>query len=104
MRHERAWIQRRGARRVITIEALLQRIRWDPEFGRGSFTIGYYDRLRKQIVTVPLQQIHLESGNHFSFTAVEADGTVHEVPFHRVRVVQRDGECIWRRSVPGEAG
>ena len=104
MRHERAWIQRRGARRVITIEALLQRIRWDPEFGRGSFTIGYYDRLRKQIVTVPLQQIHLESGNHFSFTAVEADGTVHEVPFHRVLVVQRDGECIWRRSVPGEAG
>jgi uncharacterized protein (UPF0248 family) len=104
MRHERAWIQRRGARRVITIEALLQRIRWDPEFGRGSFTIGYYDRLRRQIVTVPLQQIHLESGNHFSFTAVEADGTVHEVPFHRVRAVQRDGECIWRRSVPGEAG
>lgn len=89
---------------MITIEALLQRIRWDPQFGRGSFTIGYYDRLRRQIVTVPLQQIHMHSGNHFSFTAVEADGTVHEVPFHRVREVRRDGECIWRRALPGQPG
>ena len=89
---------------MITIEALLQRIRWDPQFGRGSFTIGYSDRLRRQIVTVPLPQIHMHSGNHFSFTAVEADGTVHEVPFHRVREVHRDGECIWRRALPGQPG
>lgn len=89
---------------MITIEALLQRIRWDPEFGRGRFTLGYHDRLRHQIVTVPLEQIHLAPGNHFSFTAVEADGTVHEVPFHRVREVHRDGVCIWQRSVPGDAG
>lgn len=88
---------------MITIEALLQRIRWDPDFGRGSFTIGYYDRLRSEVVTVPLEQIHPTPGNHFSFTAVEPDGTVHEVPYHRVREVHRDGECIWRRSVTGDA-
>jgi len=89
---------------MITIEALLQRIRWDPQFGHGRFTLGYYDRLRHQIVTAPLEQIHLAPGNHFSFTAVEADGTVHEVPFHRVREVHRDGACIWQRTVPGDAG
>ena len=89
---------------MVTIEALLQRIRWDPAFGRGAFTLGYYDRLRHGIVTVPLEQIHLAPGNHFSFTAVEADGTVHEVPFHRVREVHRDGVRIWSRSVPGDAG
>jgi uncharacterized protein (UPF0248 family) len=89
---------------MITIEALLQRIHWDPQFGRGRFTIGYHDRLQHRIITVPLQQIHLAPGNHFSFTAVESDGTVHEVPFHRVREVHRDGLCIWQRSVPGEAG
>ncbi len=88
---------------MITIEALLQRIRWDPDFGHGSFTIGYYDRLRREVVAVPLEQIHPTPGNHFSFTAVEPDGTVHEVPYHRVREVHRDGECIWRRSVPGDA-
>jgi len=88
---------------MITIEALLQRIRWDPDFGRGSFTIGYRDRLRHGIVTVPLEQIRQTPGNHFSFTAVEPDGTAHEVPYHRVREVHRDGQCIWRRSVPADA-
>lgn len=88
---------------MITIEALLQRIRWDPDFGRGSFTIGYYDRLRRELVTVPLEQIHPTPGDHSAFTAVEPDGTVHEVPYHRVREVHRDGECIWRRSVTGDA-
>jgi uncharacterized protein (UPF0248 family) len=86
---------------MSTIEVLLQRIRWDPQFGRGSFTIGYYDRIRHAIVTVPLDQIHLVPGNHISITAIEADGTEHDVPFHRVREVHRDGLCIWRR--PGRA-
>lgn len=83
---------------MIPIEALLHRIRWDPVFGRGNFTLGYYDRLQRRIIAVPLEQIHVEPGNHFSFSAVEADGTVHDVPFHRVREVHRDGVCIWRRN------
>jgi uncharacterized protein (UPF0248 family) len=89
---------------MISIEALLNRIRWDPQFGRGRFAIGYYDRLQRRIVTVPLEQIGLRPGNHFSFTAVAPDGTVHDVPFHRVREVHRDGACIWRRVVRGEPG
>jgi hypothetical protein len=44
-----------------------------------------------------LDQIHLEPGNHFSFTAIETDGPEHDVPFHRVRERHRDGLCIWRR-------
>jgi uncharacterized protein (UPF0248 family) len=82
---------------MIPIESLLHRIRWDPEFGRGSFSIGYYDRVQRCIVTLPLEQIRLQPGNHFSFTAVEPDGSAHDVPFHRVREVHRDGACIWRR-------
>jgi uncharacterized protein (UPF0248 family) len=84
---------------VIPIRALLDRIRWDPEFGRSDFTLGYYDRIERRVVQVPLARIHLESGNRFSFTAVAADGELHEVPFHRVREVYRDGELIWQRPV-----
>ena len=87
---------------MITVESLLQRIRWDPQFGRGSFTIGYFDRLQRRVITVPLEQIVVEPGNHFSFTAVEPDGSTHGVPFHRVREVRRDGMCIWQRTVRGE--
>jgi uncharacterized protein (UPF0248 family) len=82
---------------MIPIRSLLDRIRWDPEFGRAPFRIGYYDRIERRIVTVPLARIHFEPGNHFSFTAVEEDGSVHEVPFHRVREVYRDGVLIWQR-------
>jgi len=85
---------------MIPIRSLLDRIRWDAEFGRGAFTLGYYDRVERSIVKVPLARVHLEPGNHFSFTAIEADGSVHEVPFHRVREVYRDGALIWQRPAP----
>jgi uncharacterized protein (UPF0248 family) len=82
---------------VIPIHALLARIRWDPAFGRARFVIGYWDRLTGTEVNVPLERIHIEPGSHFSFEAIEADGTLHTVPFHRVRRVWRDGELIWSR-------
>jgi uncharacterized protein (UPF0248 family) len=82
---------------VLPIRRLLDRIRWDPEFGRGDFTLGYYDRVERRVVKVPLARIDLEPGNHFSFSAVEPDGAVHEVPFHRVREVYRNGGLIWQR-------
>lgn len=82
---------------MIPIHSLLARIRWDPEFGRGSFELGYYDRVRHGIVKVPLAHVHMQPGNHFSFTAIEPDGSVHDVPFHRVREVYRDGVSIWHR-------
>ncbi len=82
---------------MIPIRSLLDRIRWDPEFGRGNFTLGYYDRVRHGLVQVPLARVQIDPGNHFSFVAVEDDGSAHDVPFHRVREVYRDGELIWQR-------
>lgn len=89
---------------MIPIRALLDRIRWDPAFGQGDFVIGYYDRVRRAIVEVPLARIQFDPGNRFSFTAFDADGTAHDVPLHRVREVRRDGVLIWqRRAPPGSA-
>lgn len=82
---------------MIPIQELLSRIRWDPEFGRAEFVIGYYDRVRRCVVQVPFGRMHFEPGDHFSFTAVEADGSVHDVPLHRIREIYRDGELIWQR-------
>jgi len=86
---------------MIAIRELLSRIRWDPEFGRGSFTIGYYDRVRKRIVKVPLTRIGFDHDARERIEAVEEDGSVHAVPYHRIREVYRDGELIWERSAPG---
>jgi uncharacterized protein (UPF0248 family) len=84
---------------MIPIQQLLHRIRWDPEFGRAEFVIGYYDRLQHGIVRVPFRDVQFEPGDHFAFTAVEADGSVHDVPLHRVREVFRNGELIWHRPM-----
>ena len=85
---------------MIPIQELLSRMRWDREFGQAEFIIGYYDRVDKQIVKVPLARTTFDPGSHSSFEAIESDGSVHAVPYHRVREVYRDGELIWRRSEP----
>ncbi len=85
---------------MIPIQDLLHRIRWDAEFARGEFAIGYYDRVGHRIVRVPFRRVQFESGQHFCFEAVEDDGTVHTVPLHRVREVWREGNLIWRREPP----
>jgi uncharacterized protein (UPF0248 family) len=83
---------------MIPIQDLLHRIKWDPEFGKGSFVIGYYDRLDADIIRVPFRRVHLVHGEHFSFDVEDEAGTTHMVPFHRVRKVWRDGELIWQRK------
>ena len=85
---------------MIPIQQLLHRIRWDAEFGRAEFVIGYFDRLSRSVVRVPYSGVQYDGGERFSFTAVEADGSVHEVPLHRIREVTRNGVLIWQRPAP----
>jgi uncharacterized protein (UPF0248 family) len=42
---------------MIPIHELLSRIRWDPEFAKGDFQLGYYDRTEDRIISVPLKGI-----------------------------------------------
>jgi uncharacterized protein (UPF0248 family) len=79
------------------IQDLLNRIRWDPEFGFARFVIGYYDRVSDTIVKIPFEHIEFEPSDHFSFEVVGEDGVVHSIPLHRVREVYRNGKLIWHR-------
>jgi uncharacterized protein (UPF0248 family) len=85
------------------IHELLDRIRWDPEYGRAEFVIGYWDRIAARIERVPFRRTSFLPGEHFSFDVIADDGSVHSVPFHRVREVWRDGELVWQRTVPEAA-
>jgi uncharacterized protein (UPF0248 family) len=82
---------------MIPLQELLNRIRWDPEFGRGHFELAYYDRVAKALVHVPFGEARFPPGEHFFFEAVTPDGDVHSIPRHRVRTVSRDGAVIWHR-------
>ncbi len=82
---------------MLPIYKLLSRIRWDKEFGAGRFEISYYDRVEDRLVDVAFTEIVFEEGNKHSFLAMDEDGVYQSIPFHRVRVVSRNGEVIWQR-------
>ncbi|MGA2863982.1 MAG: DUF504 domain-containing protein [Verrucomicrobiota bacterium] len=82
---------------MIPIHELLDRIRWDPEFARGSFQLGYYDRAENRVILVPLKEVSFPPESPQRFQFVDAEGRTHRVPFHRVREVYKDSQRIWRR-------
>jgi len=82
----------------MPIHELLSRIRWDRQFGEGSFVIGYYDRLEDGIIRVPLRELFFQPDNHFAFDLIDNDGMLHSIPLHRIREVYKDGKLIWQRA------
>lgn len=85
---------------MLPILDLLNRIRWDPNFGGSFFEVGYLDHVRRSIIRIPFRSIRFEPGNHFSCEIEDMDGEIRSIPFHRIRHVYRDGTLIWRRPGP----
>jgi uncharacterized protein (UPF0248 family) len=83
---------------MMPIHELLNRIRWDQEYGQADIEIGYYDRLEDRIIRVPLGSIFFEPDDHFSFDLYNHEGELHSIPLHRVKQVFRNGELIWHRE------
>ena len=81
------------------IHELLSRIRWDSEFARGRFELGYHDRIVDRIILVPLQEIRFPEDKADVFELVDDAGESHRIPFHRVREVHKDGQVIWQRPL-----
>ena len=88
---------------MIPIHEVLQRIRWDSAYAQAEFVLGYYDRVERRIITVPFRNVSFPPGDHFAFEFEDEEGTVHAVPYHRVRVVYRDGVEIWKRDTQSVA-
>lgn len=87
---------------MMPIHELMNRIRWDAEFARASFTVGYYDRVKREVVRVPFARLAFDPDDHSAFVALDDEGEAHRVPYHRVREVTRDGELIWQRAGPAQ--
>lgn len=83
---------------MIPIHELLSRIRWDREFSKGEFVIGYYDRIDNRIIEIPLQSIYFEENDHNNFQLCDNQGQSHTIPLHRIKDVYKNGELIWHRE------
>jgi uncharacterized protein (UPF0248 family) len=83
---------------MTPIHDLLNRIRWDKEFAKSNFKIGYYDRVIDTIIVIPFNSNLIEEGDHYNFLAYDTDGVIHTIPFHRIKEVYRDDKLIWHRE------
>lgn len=80
------------------IQELLNRIRWDPEFGKGEFELEFADRFQAKPVRLSFCELIFPPTDHYFFHYRNAGGEQHSVPFHRIRAVYKNGDCIWRRG------
>jgi len=67
------------------IDKLLNRIRWDRNFGAAVFEIGYNDRVAATIVRRPFTDLLFEPGNKESFLLMDKEGVYQRIPLHRKR-------------------
>ena len=89
---------------MAPIKELLNRIRWDAEFARADFHLGYFDRVEKRIIVVPFQEIDFPVDSPNVFRLSDGTGQTHRIPLHRVRELYRNGERIWNRRPAVESG
>ena len=82
---------------MVPIQDLLNRIRWDKEFARSHFELGYFDRVERRVVAVPFGSVEFLKESPENPGLVDEEGRFHHVPFHRVRKAWKDGKCMWRR-------
>jgi uncharacterized protein (UPF0248 family) len=79
------------------LHRLLHRIRWDPEFAKGEFALGYFDRIIRAEKIVPFRRVEIDPHWPGIFSFRDEDGAVSRIPLHRVRTVYRDGVILWQR-------
>jgi uncharacterized protein (UPF0248 family) len=84
---------------MLPLQMLLHRIRWDPEFSKGTFELGYYDRVLHRELTVPFSSVSFDLDRQGTFSVPDEDGNMRHIPLHRVRTVYKDGAVIWKRRV-----
>ena len=79
---------------MITIQDLLDKIKWDENLKEEEYTIGYEDRKAGKINFIAFTDIKkTEQG----FMTIERAGVDVEIPIHRIKVVKKKGEVVWQR-------
>jgi uncharacterized protein (UPF0248 family) len=84
------------------LEELLDRIKWDVEFGKGAFALGYYDRVAHEEHVVRFESVTMDPQRPGTFVVQDETGSIVHIPLHRVRTVFKNGVVIWQRPVRRE--
>ena len=80
---------------MITIEDLINKIKWDERENPEDYSLYYLDRITKKLVEIRYKDIlKVEEG----FVVLEREGEETNIPLHRIRKVTKKGEIVWQRS------
>ena len=81
-----------------TIIDLVNEIRWSPEKEPGKFSLGYYDRVAKELKWIKFKDIIFEESDKFAITVRDEEGREKHIPYHRFRQVKKGEEIVWKRD------
>ena len=76
------------------IQNLLNKIKWDKRENPEEYSIFYYDRILKDLIEIPYEEIKRVEGTFM----VLGDEDESNVPLQRVKKVTRDGYVVWQRE------
>ncbi|MGE3512826.1 MAG: DUF504 domain-containing protein [Vicinamibacterales bacterium] len=79
------------------IREVLNRIRWDPSYAGGQFSLAYIDHRRKEPVVVPFALVTFDAGTPSMIGVVDRDGESRKIPLHRIQRVYQGGDVLWER-------
>ena len=84
---------------MIPIKELLNNIKWDKNENPEDYTVGCYDRVKKEIIEFPFTSIKEIDEN---FMLVEINGEEKTIPLHAIKIVRKKGEQLWKRPISND--
>ena len=82
-----------------TIIDLVNEIRWNPARESREYTLGYYDRVSKEIKWIRFVDIDFDGSDKFAVVVRDdKNGFERHIPYHRFRRVKKGEELIWQRK------
>ena len=82
-----------------TIIDLVSEIRWHKSRDPSEYTLGYWDRVIKEIKWIKFEDIDFDESDKFALVIIDPDGRRRHVPYHRFRRVKKGDALMWKRDV-----
>lgn len=79
---------------MVPIQDLLNKIKWDERENPEDYILLYFDRVKQKLKELKYTEIKRIEG---TFMLVDISGKEINIPLHRIRKVQKQGEIVWER-------
>lgn len=79
---------------MITIQDLLNKIKWDKRENPEQYSIFYFDRILNKLIKIPYTKIKRLEGSFMVLDNIDETN----IPLHRIREVTKNNVVVWERK------